>query len=198
MNLTHLGEQIDIHGGGTDLIFPHHENEIAQSESLTGKPFARYWMHNGMLQLVNPKTRQIEKMSKSLGNVVTIRDFLARHNADVFRLLVVGSHYRSPLTYNEEIAADTERKLERLQGGLLPPVGRAEDGPAAEALARETAAALETLHRGDGRRLRHGRSPRRGLRPRAGHQRRSGRGRRRSALRGRDRTDCGSSWRSSA
>jgi cysteinyl-tRNA synthetase len=143
MNLAHLGEQIDIHGGGTDLIFPHHENEIAQSESLTGKPFVRYWMHNGMLQLVTAKTRQIEKMSKSLGNVVTIRDFLARHSADVFRLLVVGSHYRSPLTYNEEIAADTARKLERLLGGLLPPVGSAESGPAAEALASETAAALD-------------------------------------------------------
>ena len=70
MNLSHLGEQIDIHGGGNDLIFPHHENEIAQTESFTGKPFARYWMHNGMLQL------QGEKMSKTLGNLVTIDDFL--------------------------------------------------------------------------------------------------------------------------
>ena len=71
MNLAHLGEQIDIHGGGNDLIFPHHENEIAQTESLTGKPFARYWVHNGMLQLGG------EKMSKSLGNLVTIEEFLA-------------------------------------------------------------------------------------------------------------------------
>ena len=70
MNLTHLGEQIDIHGGGNDLIFPHHENEIAQTESFTGKPFARYWVHNGMLNFGG------EKMSKSLGNLVTIEDFL--------------------------------------------------------------------------------------------------------------------------
>ncbi len=73
MNLHHLGEQIDIHGGGNDLIFPHHENEIAQTESLTGKPFAHYWIHNGMLQLGG------EKMSKSLGNLVLIEDFLAQH-----------------------------------------------------------------------------------------------------------------------
>jgi len=81
MNLAHLGEQIDIHGGGADLIFPHHENEIAQTESLTGKPFARYWMHNGMLQIqtrLADGTYKLEKMSKSLGNVVTIREFLAR------------------------------------------------------------------------------------------------------------------------
>ncbi len=72
MNLAELGEQIDIHGGGNDLIFPHHENEIAQSESFTGKPFAKYWMHNGMLQLGG------EKMSKSLGNIISIKEFLAR------------------------------------------------------------------------------------------------------------------------
>ncbi len=72
MNLAELGEQIDIHGGGNDLIFPHHENEIAQSESFTGKPFARYWIHNGMLQLGG------EKMSKSLGNIVSIKEFLSQ------------------------------------------------------------------------------------------------------------------------
>ncbi len=83
MNLHHLGEQIDIHGGGNDLIFPHHENEIAQTESLTGKSFARYWVHNGMLQLGG------EKMSKSLSNLVTIEEFLANHSADVFRLLIL-------------------------------------------------------------------------------------------------------------
>ncbi|PMP78544.1 MAG: cysteine--tRNA ligase, partial [Chloroflexus aggregans] len=109
MAMEHLGPQIDIHGGGTDLIFPHHENEIAQSESLTGQPFARYWVHNGMLQLVNPQTRQVEKMSKSLGNVVTIADFLSRYDPDVFRLIVLSSSYRSPLTYNDEIAADNQR-----------------------------------------------------------------------------------------
>jgi cysteinyl-tRNA synthetase len=114
MNLHHLGEQIDIHGGGNDLIFPHHENEIAQTESLTGKPFARYWVHNGMLQLSG------EKMSKSLGNLVTIEDFLAKHEAEVLRLMVLNSSYRGPLSYNEEIVGQAERALERLRSGLRP------------------------------------------------------------------------------
>lgn len=134
MSLKHLGEQLDIHGGGTDLIFPHHENEIAQSESLTGKTFARFWIHNGMLQLVDPQTRQVEKMSKSLGNVVTIRDFLAAYSADVFRLIVLSSHYRSPLTYNAEIAADNQRKLERLHGALSPATGNETTSAAATTL----------------------------------------------------------------
>jgi cysteinyl-tRNA synthetase len=134
MNLKHLGEQIDIHGGGSDLVFPHHENEIAQSESLTGKAFARYWMHNGMLQLVNAQTGQVEKMSKSLGNLVTIDDFLSHYEADVFRLIVLGSHYRRPLTYNEEIAADNARKLERLRSALLPAVGSVINGDAVDTL----------------------------------------------------------------
>jgi len=135
MNLKHLGEQIDIHGGGTDLIFPHHENEIAQSESLTHKSFARFWMHNGMLQLLNPETRQIEKMSKSLGNVVSIDDFLDQYDADVFRLIVLNSHYRSPLTYNADIAAENARKLERLRGALLPATGTLTTGEAVAELA---------------------------------------------------------------
>ena len=105
MNLQHLGEQIDIHGGGNDLIFPHHENEIAQTESLTGKPFARYWVHNGMLQLSG------EKMSKSLGNLVTIQDFLAQHEADVLRMMVLNSSYRSPLTFNDEVVGQAEKPL---------------------------------------------------------------------------------------
>jgi cysteinyl-tRNA synthetase len=114
MNLAHLGEQIDIHGGGNDLIFPHHENEIAQTESLTGKPFARYWVHNGMLQLSG------EKMSKSLGNLVTIRDFLAEHEADALRFMVLNSSYRNPLAFNDEVIAQAERGLERLRSALRP------------------------------------------------------------------------------
>src|SRR3990172_3392770 len=114
MNLRYLGEQIDIHGGGNDLIFPHHENEIAQTESLTGKPFARYWMHNGMLQLKG------EKMSKSLGNLVTVEEFLATHSADVFRLLVLNSHYRGPLTYTEDVAQQAQAALGRLRSALRP------------------------------------------------------------------------------
>jgi cysteinyl-tRNA synthetase len=114
MNLNHLGEQIDIHGGGNDLIFPHHENEIAQTESLTEKTFARYWIHNGMLQLSG------EKMSKSLGNLVTIKDFLAGHEADVMRIMVLNSSYRSPLTYNDDVVVQSERALERLRSAMRP------------------------------------------------------------------------------
>jgi cysteinyl-tRNA synthetase len=108
MNMHHLGEQIDIHGGGNDLIFPHHENEIAQTEALTHKAFARYWMHNGMLTLKS------EKMSKSLGNMVLIDEFLAEHPGDVMRLLVLNGSYRSPLTYNDEVLAQTEQAYKRL------------------------------------------------------------------------------------
>ena len=116
MNLHHLGEQIDIHGGGNDLIFPHHENEIAQTESLTRKPFARYWVHNGMLQLSG------EKMSKSLGNLVTVEEFLHAHEADALRMMVLNSSYRSPLTYSEEVVSQAERGLERLRLALRPVV----------------------------------------------------------------------------
>ena len=131
MNLNHLGEQIDIHGGGNDLIFPHHENEIAQTESLTDKQFARYWLHNGMLQLSG------EKMSKSLGNLVTIEDFLAEHEGEVLRMMVLNSSYRNPLSYNDEIVGQAERALERLRSALRP--AQAGDGVASEA-------PLEMLH----------------------------------------------------
>lgn len=114
MSLAHLGESIDIHGGGSDLVFPHHENEIAQSESFTGKPFARYWMHNGMLQFTG------EKMSKSVGNVVTVEAFLEQHPSDVLRMIVLNANYRSPLTFNEDVIEQATRGLERLRGGLRP------------------------------------------------------------------------------
>jgi cysteinyl-tRNA synthetase len=123
MSLRHLGEQIDIHGGGNDLIFPHHENEIAQTESLTGKPFARYWVHNGMLQLSG------EKMSKSIGNLVTVEEFLAEHEADVLRMMVLNSSYRSPLTYNEEVLGQAKRALERLRAALRPQFQSAKGAP---------------------------------------------------------------------
>jgi cysteinyl-tRNA synthetase len=110
MIYRHLGEQIDIHGGGADLIFPHHENEIAQSEAFTGKkPFVRYWLHNGLLQLGG------EKMSKSIGNLITIREILQRDGAGPFRLLVLSSHYRSPLTFTEEAFEAASRGFERLR-----------------------------------------------------------------------------------
>jgi cysteinyl-tRNA synthetase len=130
MSLTHLGQQIDIHGGGNDLIFPHHENEIAQTETLTGTQFSRYWLHNGMLQLSG------EKMSKSLGNLVTIQEFLANHEPDVLRMMVLNSSYRSPLTYNDEVVAQAERALERLRSALKPSL------PSAQGAAPDT---LESL-----------------------------------------------------
>jgi cysteinyl-tRNA synthetase len=114
MSLHHLGEQIDIHGGGNDLVFPHHENEIAQTESLTGKSFARYWVHNGMLQLAG------EKMSKSLGNLVTIDDFLTENEPDVLRMLILNSSYRSPLTFSDETIGHAKRALDRLRSALRP------------------------------------------------------------------------------
>ena len=114
MNLHHLGEQIDIHGGGNDLIFPHHENEIAQTESLTGKPFARYWIHNGMLQLGG------EKMSKSLGNIISIKEFLAKRDGDVMRMLVLNGTYRAPLVFNDETLDSAEKGLERIKSALKP------------------------------------------------------------------------------
>ena len=109
MSLKYLGNTLDIHGGGQDLIFPHHENEIAQSESFTGvKPFVKYWLHNGMVQLGE------EKMSKSLGNLVTIKQALERYSPDAIRIFVLGSHYRSPLTYAEEALEAAEGGVERL------------------------------------------------------------------------------------
>ena len=123
MSLEHLGDQIDIHGGGNDLIFPHHENEIAQSESYTGKPFAKYWLHNGMMQLSG------EKMSKSLGNLVTINDFLEKHEADVLRMLVLNSNYRNPLTFSDDVLDQTARALDRLRGGLRPAFPEASGAP---------------------------------------------------------------------
>jgi cysteinyl-tRNA synthetase len=132
MSMHHLGEQIDIHGGGNDLVFPHHENEIAQTESVTGKSFARYWVHNGMMQLAG------EKMSKSLGNLVTIDEFLAKHEGDVLRMMILNSSYRNPLTFGEDVIAQAERALERLRLALRPVSGgNLASGDAAESLNRQ-------------------------------------------------------------
>jgi cysteinyl-tRNA synthetase len=111
----HLDGQVDIHGGGTDLIFPHHENEIAQSEAFLGvEPFSRYWMHNGMLQLGG------DKMSKSIGNVIRIRDLIENGQTQAFRLMVLQSHYRAPLTFSDESLDAAERGLERLLTAARP------------------------------------------------------------------------------
>ena len=110
MAMTYLGESLDIHGGGQDLIFPHHENEIAQSEASTdAMPFSRYWVHNGLLQLGE------DKMSKSLGNLVSLDEALANYSADSLRLYFLSSHYRSPLSYSEEGCAAMERSSDRLR-----------------------------------------------------------------------------------
>lgn len=139
MSMHHLGEQIDIHGGGNDLIFPHHENEIAQTESATGKPFARYWVHNGMMQLGG------EKMSKSLGNLVTIEDFLAEHEGDVLRMMVLNSSYHNPLTFSDEVIAQAEKALERLRIALRPAVNGSQDsGEAVDMLRKQ----VEDTHSG--------------------------------------------------
>ena len=140
MNLNHLGEQIDIHGGGNDLVFPHHENEIAQSESYTGKTFARYWIHNGMLQLSG------EKMSKSVGNLVTIEEFLENHPADALRMLVLNSGYRNPLSFSDEILAQAEKAIERLRSGLKPAPAAAPG--AAQSVVDALARQVETAESG--------------------------------------------------
>ena len=112
MGCALLGESFDIHGGGADLAFPHHENEIAQSEGATGQPFARTWMHNGFINVDN------EKMSKSLGNFFTIRDVLKVYEPEVVRFFVVRSHYRSPLNYSNVHLDDARSALKRLYTAL--------------------------------------------------------------------------------
>ncbi len=139
MNLRHLGEQIDIHGGGNDLVFPHHENEIAQSECYTGKPFARYWVHNGMLNFSG------EKMSKSIGNVISIDDFLKEHTADELRFTILNSGYRNPLTFNEDVLDQAGRGLDRLHSALRQALPGVSGAPEAnlKALVQQTQAVQE-------------------------------------------------------
>jgi cysteinyl-tRNA synthetase len=106
MSARYLGESFDIHGGGLDLIFPHHENEIAQSEAASGKPFAKYWMHCGFLDIEGAK------MSKSLGNVVRLRDALARVDPEALRFFFLSTHYRHPLSFSDKAIADSEQRME--------------------------------------------------------------------------------------
>lgn len=126
MSHTCLGEQIDIHGGGNDLIFPHHENEIAQTEAMFGKQFASYWMHNGMMQLSGAK------MSKSVGNLVTIDSFLEKYEAAALRMMILNSSYRSPLTFNEETIEHAQKALKRLRSALRPALPKDGWGSAAK------------------------------------------------------------------
>ncbi len=112
MSMKLLGETFDIHGGGKDLVFPHHENEIAQSEAASGKPFVRYWMHNGFVNINS------EKMSKSLGNFFTIREILDNYDSEVLRFFLLLSHYRSPIDFSDQNLAEAEAGLDRIYSSL--------------------------------------------------------------------------------
>ena len=115
MAMRYLGESFDVHGGGEDLIFPHHECEIAQAEAATGRPFSRYWLHNGFVNMAK------EKMSKSLGNTLSIRDLVKRFDPDALRLFFLGTHYRNPLEWSEERVQESARALERFRRLLDDP-----------------------------------------------------------------------------
>jgi cysteinyl-tRNA synthetase len=124
MSMKLLGQTLDIHGGGLDLQFPHHENELAQSESCTGRPFARYWMHNGLMRIRSESRKikdhpggsddggELQKMSKSLGNEIVVSEVVKRHDPETLRLLLVNTHYRSPIEYSEDRLAELRRGLE--------------------------------------------------------------------------------------
>jgi cysteinyl-tRNA synthetase len=111
MSKKYLGEEIDIHAGGEDLIFPHHENEIAQSECCNGKTFAKYWMHNAFLNIDN------RKMSKSLGNFRTVRDICQQYDPQVLRFFMLNAHYRSPLNFSADLMDASTNALERIREG---------------------------------------------------------------------------------
>ncbi len=124
MSREYLGDTFDIHGGGKDLIFPHHENEIAQSRGATGGDFANIWVHHGFVTIKD------EKMSKSLGNFLTIRDVLARYEAETLRLFIFSTQYRNPVDFSEEAMAAAETGLRRLYACLAEIAGLPAAGPA--------------------------------------------------------------------
>jgi len=136
MSRKHLGESFDIHGGALDLIFPHHENEIAQSEGASGKPLARYWMHCGFLDLENVK------MSKSLGNIVLLRDALKQVDAEALRLFFFSTHYRNQLGFSEKAIADAELRMEYFYE-TLRKVDAGEGGPEAAPVMAQFEAAMD-------------------------------------------------------
>ena len=137
MSKKYLGEQIDIHGGGEDLVFPHHENEIAQSEACCGKVFSKYWMHNAFLNIDN------KKMSKSLGNFFTVREISEKYDLQILRFFMLQAHYRSPLNFSAELMASSKNSLERIvtaAENLKHFIGNAEEK---EVTAEETASLEE-------------------------------------------------------
>jgi cysteinyl-tRNA synthetase len=153
MSMQYLGESFDIHGGGLDLLFPHHENELAQSECCTGKPFARYWMHNGLTKiktkLASGEVRS-EKMSKSIGNVIDAKQLIAQHGAELLRYLLLSTHYRSPIDFSDEVVAAATsglsgfgRLFQRVHR-LAPPAPTADlDGITVKSLSATSAAFVE-------------------------------------------------------
>ena len=143
MNLRYLGESIDIHCGGQDLIFPHHENEIAQSECFTCKPFSNYWMHNGYINVDNVK------MSKSLGNFFTVRDVAEKYGYEPIRYLMISSHYRSPINYSVEVIEQCKASLQRLytcRDGLDFEMKNAPDGDKDEAVKAQLEKRIEQFN----------------------------------------------------
>lgn len=143
MSCALLGESFDIHGGGADLQFPHHENEIAQNEGAFGKPMAKYWMHNGFVNVDN------EKMSKSLGNFFTIRDVLQKFDAETIRFFIVRSHYRSGLNYSDVHLDDAKASLKRLYTALDLVATRADSMPAVIDFGNEYAARFKAAMNND-------------------------------------------------
>lgn len=139
MAKKYLGDQIDIHAGGEDLIFPHHENEIAQSESANEKPFATYWMHNGFLNIDN------KKMSKSLGNFFTVREIGEKYDLQVLRFFMLSAHYRSPVNFSADLMEASKNGLER----IVTCVGRLKDLEAKADGAAETCAEQNQMAQAD-------------------------------------------------
>ena len=161
MSQRYLGDTFDIHGGGEDLVFPHHENEIAQSEGATGKPLARYWVHNGFVRVNS------EKMSKSLGNFFTIRDILKQYHPEVLRLFMLQSHYRSPVDFSDAALNEARQGMDRFYSTLkmihdLLAAGTERADSAGEPTGKDreliepTPELAGAVHRGDGRRFQHG------------------------------------------
>ena len=139
MSMRYLGETFDIHGGGKDLIFPHHENEIAQSEAATGHPFVRYWLHNGFVNI------NAEKMSKSLGNFFTIKEVLEKYDSEVLRFFLLSAHYRSPLDFSDLHLTEAETGLERIYSALAGIVEACAGNPAPAEASVTLAEALKEL-----------------------------------------------------
>jgi len=133
MSSALLGETFDIHGGGRDLIFPHHENEIAQSEGISGKPFVKYWLHNGFVNINQ------EKMSKSLGNFFTIRDILKSYNPEVVRFFILTAHYRSPVDFSDQNLKEAQAGLSRFYEALQLAAEAVDGVPESDVAAQEGA-----------------------------------------------------------